>query len=177
MPETTIRRATLDDAEALSAIGRDTFVETFGHLYPPQDLADFLAYAYGPEKTRAALADPDKAAWLVEEDGKVVGYAQAGPCGLPHEDVAEADGELYRLYILKAHRGDGAGTRLLSTVFGWLEKDGPRTLWIGVWSENFGAQRLYMRHGFEKAGEYIFPVGTVEDQEFILRRPAPRAAP
>ena len=30
-----IRRADASDADALSAISRDTFVETFGHLYKP----------------------------------------------------------------------------------------------------------------------------------------------
>jgi ribosomal protein S18 acetylase RimI-like enzyme len=39
-----------------------------------------------------------------------------------------------------------------------------------VWSENFGAQRFYARYGFEKAGEYLFPVGDTNDLEFILRR-------
>ena len=52
----------------------------------------------------------------------------------------------------------------------WLERDGPRTLWIGVWSENHGAQRFYTRHGFARVGEYQFPVGRVRDHEFILRR-------
>ena len=51
----------------------------------------------------------------------------------------------------------------------WLEKPG-RMLWIGVWSENFGAQKLYGRLGFEKVGEYEFPVGGTRDREFILRR-------
>ena len=64
--------------------------------------------------------------------------------GLPYEDIAE--------------------------VMDWLQSDGPRAVWIGVWSENFGAQRFYERHGFEKVGEYYFPVGETRDLEFILRR-------
>jgi ribosomal protein S18 acetylase RimI-like enzyme len=52
----------------------------------------------------------------------------------------------------------------------WLERDGPRTIWIGVWSENHGAQRFYARQGFEKVGEYGFAVGSTVDREFILRR-------
>lgn len=170
MTSLTIRRATLDDAAALSRIGIETFDETFGHLYPPEDLARFFASAYGLEKTRRDLADPDKAAWLVESDGKVVGHALAGPCDLPHPDVTPSCGELKRLYILKAYHGGGTGTRLLNTVFDWLLEKGPRTLWIGVWSENYGAQRLYGRMGFEKVGDYIFPVGATQDREFILRK-------
>jgi ribosomal protein S18 acetylase RimI-like enzyme len=165
----TIRRADAADAEALSRIGAETFTETFGHLYPPQDLADFLVYAYGLERTRADLADPAKASWIVETDA-VVGYALAGPCDLPHEEVTPACGELKRLYLLKRLQGDGTGSRLLAETFAWLERDGPRRLWIGVWSENHGAQRLYGRLGFEKVGEYVFPVGQTRDREFILRR-------
>ena len=37
-----IRRATPADAAALSAIAERCFVETFGHLYPPEDLQAFL---------------------------------------------------------------------------------------------------------------------------------------
>jgi RimJ/RimL family protein N-acetyltransferase len=39
-----------------------------------------------------------------------------------------------------------------------------------VWSENFGAQRLYARYGFTRVGDYFFPVGEHRDHEFILRR-------
>jgi RimJ/RimL family protein N-acetyltransferase len=52
----------------------------------------------------------------------------------------------------------------------WLERDGPRPLWISVWSENLGAQRFYARYGFAYAGEYEFPVGEQRDREFMFRR-------
>ncbi|PXA85925.1 GNAT family N-acetyltransferase [Caulobacter sp. D4A] len=167
---TTLRRAVAEDAQTLSALGARTFTETFAHLYPPEDLAAFLAYAYGLERTQRDLADPDKASWILEKDGTAIGYALAGPCDLPHPDVQADHGELKRIYVLKDHQGGGNGSRLLNTVLDWLEKDGPRPLWIGVWSENFGAQRLYGRMGFTKVGEYFFPVGQVRDLEFILRR-------
>ena len=166
----TIRRAGPADAEALSAIGQATFVETFAHLYPPEDLAAFLAEAHGLERARADLANPAKAAWLVEADGDVIGYALACLAKLPHHAVTEDDGELDRIYILKANQGGGLGSRLLAETLAWLEKDGPRTLWIGVWSENYGAQGLYERHGFKVVGTYKFVVGKTQDHEFIMRR-------
>lgn len=166
-----LRRATIEDADTVSSLGARTFTETFAHLYPPEDLETFLAYAYGLERTRNDLAHPDKATWLLEdEDGEAIGYALAGPCDLPHDDVRPGDGELKRVYVLKSHQGGGRGSALLNTALDWLEKDGPRPLWIGVWSENFGAQRLYGRLGFAKVGEYHFPVGETRDLEFILRR-------
>ena len=165
-----IRRAGPADAEGLAAIGAATFAETFAHLYPPRDLAAFLAEAYSVERARADLANPRKAAWLVEADGVAVGHALAGPCKLPHPEVTPACGELDRLYLLKAHHGGGTGSRLLAETLAWLEKDGPRRLWIGVWSQNHGAQQLYARHGFAKVGTYDFVVGQTRDHEFIMRR-------
>ena len=167
----SIRKATVDDADTVSSLGARTFSETFAHLYPSEDLETFLAYAYGLERTRRDLADPDKATWLLDdEDGEAIGYATAGPCGLPHPGASPEHGELHRVYVLKSHQGGGRGGLLLNTALTWLEKNGPRPLWIGVWSENFGAQKLYGRLGFEKVGEYHFPVGETRDLEFILRR-------
>ena len=165
-----IRRATLDDAEIVSALAAQTFTETFGHLYPDEDLRAFLAEAYTVERSRIVLAHPDYAVWLLELDGDAVGHAAAGPCGLPHPQVRPQDGELKRLYLLKQYQNCGWGSRLFETALQWLEREGPRTLWIGVWSKNFGAQRFYVRYGFEKVGEYEFPVGRVRDLEYILQR-------
>ena len=170
MPEPLIRRAGSADAATLAAIGAETFTETFGHLYPPQDLAAFLAEAYSLERARADLADAAKASWLVEADGVAIGYALAGPCGLPHAQVTPQCGELKRIYFRKAWQGGGLGLRLFTAVMAWLEADGPRTVWLGVWSENLGAQRFYGRQGFEKVGEYGFAVGSVVDHEYIFRR-------
>src|SRR5512146_3226115 len=163
MSEPVIRRASPCDAEALARIGARTFVETFGHLYPPTDLDAFLAEAYDAARTRADLEDAEKAAWLVESGGEAVGYAQVGPCGLPHPEVTPASGELKRLYLLRSWQNGGLGARLFAETMAWLQRDGHRDVWIGVWSENLGAQRFYARAGFEKVGEYGFRVGGTVD--------------
>jgi GNAT superfamily N-acetyltransferase len=171
-PEPLIRRAGPADAEIVAGIGAATFAETFGHLYPPADLAAFLADAYSLERTHADLADPAKASWLVEVDGEAIGYALAGPCTLPHAEVTPDCGELKRLYLRRGRQNGGVGRRLFAETLAWLQADGPRAVWIGVWSENHGAQRFYARAGFEKVGEYGFAVGDTVDREFILRRSA-----
>jgi diamine N-acetyltransferase len=167
-----IRRATPEDARALSDVGIRTFVETFGHMYPPEDLQAFLEESHAPEVYARYLADPAYALWLLVDGDAVAGYALAGPSGLPHPDVAAQDGELKRLYVTPSLHNGGWGGRLFQAALDWLERDGPRTLWISVWSENLGAQRFYARQGFEKAGEYEFPVGRVRDREFMFRRNA-----
>jgi ribosomal protein S18 acetylase RimI-like enzyme len=165
-----IRRAGADDAQTLSALSAETFCAAFAHLYPAADLAAFVEEAYAVERSRAQLADPRIATWLMEAHGEAIGYAMAGPCALPHPEVTPACGELKRIYLQPSWQGGGRGSRLLATALAWLEADTARSLWIGVWSENFGAQRLYERMGFAKVGEYEFKVGQSRDREFILRR-------
>ena len=177
MSEATIRRATLDDAARLKDVAERSFVSAFGHLYPPDDLAAFLEDSYSVEQHRKYLSDPACAMWIVERNGQAIGYALAGrPCGLPHGDVRPEDGELKRIYLLPEAQGSGIGARLIQAAFDWLEQDGPCTLWIGVYSQNFGAQRFYERLGFEKVGGYEFLVGNTRDPEFILRRTADASA-
>ncbi len=169
MTDASIRKAAPGDAAALAALGARTFTDTFGHMYPPADLKAFLDSDHTPDAFAKVLADPRQAIWLAEQDGGAIGYAQAGPCALPHPEVTPGCGELKRLYVLKSVQGGGMGGRLLAASLEWLQTPG-RRLWIGVWSQNHGAQRLYGRYGFEKVGEYEFPVGEIRDQEFILRR-------
>ena len=186
-----LRRATLEDADALSALASTCFTQTFGHLYAPDDLDRFIHEAYSPEVLRAELADPKRPTWLLFEElsmdaetapspahvdegseDTLIGYVTVCPANLPHPEVKEGDGEVQRLYLLQEYQGGGRGSRMLEHALNWLEADGPRTLWIGAWSENYGAQRLYGRYGFTKVGEYSFMVGDHADREFILRRDA-----
>jgi len=165
-----IRRADGGDAAALAALGADTFTITFGHLYPPEDLAAFLADSHSPASYARLLQDGRYALWLLEDGARAVGFAVAGPCGLPHPEVAPGDGELKRLYLLPEVQSGGWGGKLFACAIDWLQRDGPRTIWISVWSENHGAQRFYARHGFGKVAEYEFPVGRQRDIEYMFRR-------
>ena len=170
-PEPLIRRAQADDADALAALGADTFVATFGHLYAAQDLQAFLADTH----TRAAhlqlLRDPAQPVWVAADDaGRLLGYVGAGPCKLPVDPLPPRAGEIRRLYVRAEAQGRQLGSRLLQTALDWLQAQAMQPVFVGVWSENTDAQRLYARFGFGQVGEYEFPVGAQRDREFILRR-------
>lgn len=167
----TIRRATPDDANAAAEIGAATFVETFGHLYPPEDLKTFLDKSHTPESWARTLADPKRAVWLVEhESGRRIGFIVVGACKLPVQDMEAEAGEIQQLYVLAKFHNLRLGARLMDLGLEWLESQSRVPVYIGVWSENYGAQRFYGRYGFDKVGEYGFPVGNTVDREFILKR-------
>ena len=170
-PDTTIRRATQDDAATLAALGAATFTETFGHLYPAEDLETFLAGAHSVDAWTRTLADSQRAVWVAAlGDATPVGFIAVGACKLPVANREPTSGEIQQLYVLARHHNLRLGTRLMDVGLEWLDAQGRTPLYIGVWSENRGAQRFYGRYGFNKVGEYGFPVGKTVDLEFILRR-------
>lgn len=167
----TIRRATDDDAAALAELGAATFVETFGHLYPAEDLQTFLAKNHATESWVRTLTDPQRAIFIAEhQSGRRVGFIAVGACKLPVQDLESAAGEIQQLYVLAEFHNLRLGTRLMEVGLEWLATQGRSPLYIGVWSENYGAQRFYARYGFSKVGEYGFPVGSTVDREFIVKR-------
>lgn len=170
-----IRRATLADVPALSELGAATFIDAFGDLYAPSDLEAFLADYHCPAYYEEFISDPETASWVVEgRDGALIGYATAGACSLPAPDMAAGSGELQRIYLLRAAQGQGLGKALMNTVLDWLESQFEH-LYVGVYSENFRAQKLYRSYGFEKVAEYDFMVGEHADHEWIMQKGAPKA--
>lgn len=164
-----IRTAVASDAERLAALGAQTFVETFGHLYKEHDLAAFLKDNHSVAAYEDLLADAAWRVWIAEtEEGEAVGFGVAGPCGLPVPDRPENSGELARLYILKAHQGGGLGSRMIEPMLKFLRENFD-CVYLSVYSENYGAQRLYGRYGFEKIADYFFMVGDHADPEWIMQ--------
>ena len=168
---TDIRIDICDDpamAAIVSAVCVETFTETFGHLYRPEDLNAYLRDKCGPDAFRRVIADEAYRVWLARaQNGEVVGYAVAGVCDLPVEPMPENAGELMRLYVRQRLQGGGLGVKLLETALDWLES-AFRHVYLSVYAENHGAQRLYARYGFEKVAEYSYMVGEHADPEFIM---------
>ncbi|MET0374825.1 MAG: GNAT family N-acetyltransferase [Rhizorhabdus sp.] len=171
-----IRFAHAEDASALAALKLETFRQTFldggfGIPYPPADLAAFEAESYAPGRVAAELRDPERRSWVAEDrDGRLLGYAQVGPCKLPHPEAGGEQGELYQLYILRQAQGQKLGKQLLDVALAYLTDSRPGPVWLGVWSGNEKAQAVYAARGFERVGDYRFKVGSWYDEEYIFRK-------
>lgn len=167
----TIRRAHVADAAALARVSEATFTETFGHLYPPEDLAEYVNRVCTADACRKLIDDSQAGVWLAGAQGAPpAGFIVAANCKLPVENLEPSAGEIRQLYVLASHQNERLGSKLLDVALGWFAEQERTPLYIGVWSENLGAQRFYGRYGFVKIGEYGFPVGKTVDHEFILKR-------
>lgn len=167
-----IRPARPSEASALGELARTTFCETFVEgfkmNYPPSDLSRFLETSYAPGAVRAWFAGRPEQVLVAEDvDGTLLAYAHGGLNTLPAPGAGREDGEVKRLYVARRAQGQGLGRRLLEDI---LEGLRGRRIFIGVWSGNEKALRLYAGYGFVPAGAYQFAVGDTLDDELILSR-------
>ena len=162
------RAGTAVDAALMSRIGAHTFVETFGHLYSPDNLAAFLEN-HSEANWRKELIDPELAIRIAEDDGEAAGFAKVGPPSLPFE-VTAPTAELRQLYVLKPWHGIGIAHALMDWVLDEARRRWAEQLILSVFVDNHRARRFYARYGFEEVGHYHFMVGDHADDDIIMRK-------
>lgn len=163
----TYRDAVPGDADALRELFAESFVETFGHLYRPADLEEFLA-SNSPAKWQANLSDPQVAIHVAEADGQIAGFVELAPKKLPYDTTAPAI-ELRRLYLRSTAHGRGIADELMNWALRQAASRGAEEVVLSVYVDNHRARRFYERYGFEVVGRYDFMVGSHADEDLILR--------
>jgi len=162
------RDAGPDDAATLAAIGRASFIETFGHLYSPQNLAAFLEN-HSETSWRNELSDPRYAVRLGFVDGASAAYAKLGPPSLPFTPPRHSI-ELRQFYILKPWHGTGLAEAMMNWVLDEGRRRGAAEIYLSVFVDNHRARRFYEKYGFEPVGRYDFMVGTHADEDVVMKR-------
>jgi diamine N-acetyltransferase len=163
----TYRDAVAADAETLAAFARDTWVATFGHLYPPHDLRAYLTAKYGADIQRREIADGGTRYVLAFDEAGLVGYCMMGALEMPVDDPNGL--ELHRLYLHQRAKGAGVADALLEEAIAWARGKGASALYLSVWENNERAQRFYRRFGFEDHSEWDFMVGETADRDLIWK--------
>jgi L-amino acid N-acyltransferase YncA len=139
-----IRDATEDDARACAAI------------YAPYVTDTAITFEYEPpsaaEMARRIAAAQRAHAWLVlEEEGRVVGYAYAGPF---KERAAYRWSCEVSVYLEPGRRRTGSGRLLYEALFQRLEERGLRTMVAVMTLPNDASEGLHRALGFEPVGTF-----------------------
>jgi ribosomal protein S18 acetylase RimI-like enzyme len=165
-PAWTLRRATAADGAAVRALFCKSFTATFGHLYPADELAEFLD---GCSEARfiEECSAPDFAVMLGEQDGALLGY-----CTLGTQDLGMAlePGHwiLRQLYLDEPAKGTGLAHALMDWAIAETRARALGHIYLTVWIENHRARRFYERYGFTEVGRYEYRVGSTVDDDRIL---------
>ena len=162
------RDATAGDLTAIDRVFRQSFCDTFAHLYQEEDLASFLS-DFTADAWADEFADPSYRFRVAEEGGEVVGYVKLGPSALPVETDKRAI-ELRQIYVLKEHHGSGLARVLSEWAIQEARALGAEELYLTVYVDNYRARRFYDRYGFEAVGRYDFMVGNHADEDIIMRK-------
>ena len=126
----TSRAATLDDLDAIMALERASF---------PSD-------AWSDAMMREELASPHGWYIVVEEAGRVIGYA-----GL-RAPRGSRDADIQTIAIASTARGRGRGRALLRELLEEAARRGITAVYLEVRADNPVAQSLYASEGFTEVG-------------------------
>jgi len=163
------RDAVPADGAELAQMAARCFTDTFGTLYRASDLAAFLDRAFGADGLPSQIDDPAFTIRLATEGGRIVGFAKLGPNALPFPRAEDADAvELYQLYVLASHHGEGVGPALLDWSIATARARGADTLALSVYVDNHRAKAFYARRGFVDVGRFDFPVGDHVDEDRLM---------
>jgi ribosomal protein S18 acetylase RimI-like enzyme len=147
-----IRLATQRDAAGIARVHVETWRDTYAGIIPDHALLG-LDLRHEAARQRHALGlRRGNALTLVAElpASGIVAYSEAGTArasGLPY------DAEIYTLYVLPGHQGEGHGRGLLGAMFARLFRAGFRSALVWVLADNparffyaaMGGQRIAHR--------------------------------
>jgi len=139
---TLVRDATTSDAGACAAV------------YTPYVLGTAISFELEPpsaaEMARRIAAAQERHAWVVLEDaGRVAGYAYGGPY---KERAAYRWSCEVSVYLEQGRRRGGAGRALYQALFDRLAARGYRTAVAGMTLPNAASEGLHRALGFEPVG-------------------------
>ena len=151
----SIRRATLDDAQALAHVHETTWRETYTGLMSEQML-DALTADARTEAWRRILSGEAGYLSTTYVAGRAGDLVAFGSCGEQrHEDFAAQgyEGEFAAVYVLKTDQRRGLGTRLMTAMMSDLAERGLTGFTLWVPRDNIPARSLYEQLGGALIGQ------------------------
>ena len=156
-----VRRARREDARAIAQVHAETWRDAYEHVFGAERLASVTIDARLAQWERI-LAAGQSDVFVAAADG-IVGFVSTGD-----SRDADAEAELFAIYVLPEAWGTGAGTALMRAGLETmrLRASGDAVLW--VLDDNPRARRFYEREGWALDGE------RKEDEYLGLRVPEVR---
>jgi ribosomal protein S18 acetylase RimI-like enzyme len=169
-PGLVIRRATLHDAAALTALGARTFADTFGAANTPEDLRLYLANTYAEPLQQAELTNRDMLTLVVEDGAQPIAFAQIRRGSAPACVALPSPVEIWRFYVDRPWHGRDVAKPLMDATLAAARALGGQSVWLSVWERNPRAIAFYAKHGFADVGCKVFVLGTDHQTDRVMAR-------
>jgi len=158
----SVRKATNEEAEAISKTGAQSFRDTFGWQFEHvlDELNAYVEKTYSVEKINNGLRNENNVFWLAFADDKPIGFAKLKKQSAYGQKEEERYSQLQKIYVLHEYLGTGAGKMLYTALeeeWGKLDSD---FLWLLVEVNNERAIRFYERQAYLKKERSEFIIGS-----------------
>ena len=154
--EITFRPAGPSDADCLSVLATQVFLETYATSGIRMALVREAEAHYSIATFTGRLRLPQVRTVLAERDGHLIAFAEIA-LGARHPLVPQGDtAELTRLYVLSPFLRRGIGRRLLQHAEALASAEGASTLWLTAWVGNARALSFYASQGYEPRGSTAY---------------------
>ena len=170
--EIKIRRATIQDAEALSDLSRRTFHDAF-HAHPqnaPDDMRIYMDAAFSTIQMQVELADENAVFFIAEVENQLAGYVKLLLDSRETGVTGEKPIELCRLYSEQKFLGKGIGAALMEQSLQTAKEHDCDVIWLGVWEFNPRATAFYRKYDFEVCGTHVFQLGSDSQTDVLMQR-------
>ena len=165
-----VRFATINDAELIANLSRQTFHETFASHNTQADMEMFMNEQFTKEALMKEVGEPGNI-FLLAFDGDVpVGYVRMRENNNPPELNGAAAIEVARIYAVAAAIGKGVGKLLMQRCIDIARQNGKDIIWLGVWEQNQRAIEFYSKWGFEKFGTHVFLLGNDPQMDWLMKK-------
>lgn len=154
--------------QALQAIAKQTFTETFGSQNTAEDLAKFLSEEYDFDKLKAEVENPESFYYFYYFEDELAGYLKLNVGAAQTESDYPESLEIQRIYVLQKYQGKRIGLAMMQQALAVAEELKKPQVWLGVWENNFKAQAFYQKSGFKKVGSHDFILGDDKQTDYIL---------
>ena len=139
------RAALAADAGDIARVHVESWRTTYRGMLPGSFLAAMDVREYEDRWSRTLQdAYQRSAVFVVEEQGRVVGFAS---CGRERDGDPRYEGELYAIYLLREAQGRGHGRALVEAAADSLARRAMTSMVVWVLRDNAGARGFYERLG------------------------------
>jgi len=169
-------RAAESDADRVAAFARAIFTATFSERNAPENMAHYLNEALTNEKVFKELSDPANTFVFVEHNKTIIAYYKLTMAFDPKEPsipVRVSDKNsimLERFYVDFAWHGTIVAKHMMQHCLELADSLGKDCIWLGVWENNFRAQKFYQKWDFEIVGSHPFVMGSETQTDYWMAR-------
>jgi ribosomal protein S18 acetylase RimI-like enzyme len=155
---TTITQSTAADANLLSILGKQTFIESHGHSAPKADADSYIERNFTPEVFQAELNDEKNIYHIIYNNSTPAGFSKI-ILNYPHPSISHSNvTKLERIYILKRYYNLKLGAKLFKFNLNLSKENQQSGMWLFVWKENSRAIKFYEKRGFKIIGSHDFKI-------------------